>query len=297
MELDEPVSYSTSNTDLIGNESSLVLFEAEVQNELAPNQPNAVPNISWAEESEHINQLNDLHNQSSNTENNPQHPNLSFTSQLSTHIPNTQAPSSYQNDNFETERVIHWNSMLNLGCSNATEIIDFFISVKADKKGTSKRSLTNIMSKIEARDRNFFRSFTNNSLIQPAHQKEYDLLTNEYISNYKATYNLKFVNRATKSKIKCLINKILFIIFIRSSLTSDAPYYQIAAWLDYGFNWFIDPKREKIKFEDIISNCKSLIRDKLPDLPKSLDDISWAVRTSLPFSFPITKKKTYSRNN
>jgi hypothetical protein len=62
MELDEPVSYSTSNTDLIGNESSLVLFEAEVQNELAPNQPNAVPNISWAEESEHINQLNDLYN-------------------------------------------------------------------------------------------------------------------------------------------------------------------------------------------------------------------------------------------
>jgi hypothetical protein len=163
--------------------------------------------------------------------------------------------------------------------------------VKADKKGSPKRDFKNILNKIEARDRNFFKTFTNNPLIQPAHQKEYDLFTNEYISNYKSTYNLKFVNRATKSKIKCLINKILFIVFIRSSLTSEAPYYQIAAWLDYGFNWFIDPKREKIKFEEISFNCKKLIRDNLPDLPISPSDISWAARASLPSSLPVNKRK------
>ena len=57
--------------------------------------------------------------------------------------------------------------------------------------------------------------------------------------------------------------------------------------MHYSFNYFIDPGREKIKFEEIRDICKELIFDKLPTLPDHPDDIPKAIHLRIPEHIPI----------
>jgi hypothetical protein len=194
----------------------------------------------------------------------------------------------------ETDRIKEWCSILDLGCKTAKEIVEFFLSVKGDKKGRTNRKLDAIFTKIERIDRGFFRSFASNQAIKPAHQKEYEKLEEDYINNYKKAYNVGYVNRTTKKKIRVVINKALFVAFLRSKKVETSKYWEASIWIDYGFNFFIDPKREKIKFEEIRAICKELILDKLPNLPESPEQIPASTKIKIPVHIPIRHPK-YTR--
>jgi hypothetical protein len=187
----------------------------------------------------------------------------------------------------ETERIIYWCNMLDLGCNSAHEIVELFKAIREDKKGWSTRSLSAIFTKIERRDRSFFRSFTNDPSIMPAHQQEYGTYIEEYHKNYQKAFNISYINKSTKKKIRVIVNKALFIAFLRSDRLNNAKFYEIAMWLEYGFNYFIDPQRERISYDQIVSECQNLIYNTLPQLPDDPSQLPMNIIIKLPATLPI----------
>jgi hypothetical protein len=191
-----------------------------------------------------------------------------------------------QNQINETEKIIYWSNALDLGCKTASQIIQFYLSLKADETGHLTKPLEAIFTKIAFKDRSFFRTFTNSEIIKPAHQKQYEKLIDEYHNNYKKIYNVSYINRNTKKKIKTIVNKAIAIAFIRHK-TYNTRCFEIATLLDYLFNYFIDPNRKKIDFQDLLEECKTSIENNLPDLPANPNQIPTSLKIKLPTAIPL----------
>ena len=97
-----------------------------------------------------------------------------------------------------------------------------------------------------------------------------------------------FITHATKKKIRILINKALFIAFVRAGHTKNYKYTQVALLLEYIFNFFIDPQKEKINRDDIFSACEKVIYESLPPLPDSPSDVLSSIKIKLSVALPIS---------
>ena len=129
---------------------------------------------------------------------------------------------------------------------------------------------------------------------KPKHQKEYEHLEKNYHENYLKHHNIGFINRATRKKIKTLINKALFISFVRSGHCKDWKFFQIANLLDYIFNYFIDPSKDKISKQEIYTLCEDQFYKSLPNLPDDPKDVPTSTKIKLPFALPIAHPKNTS---
>ena len=180
---------------------------------------------------------------------------------------------------------------MDLECSTAREVVEFFISIQKDKKGNTSRPLNAVFTKFERHDRSFFRSFTSDNRIKPQHQIEFEKLEQEYHEKYKKTYRIGYINKSTRKKIRGIISKATFIAFLRSDRAKDAKYYEAALWLDFSFNYLLGPNRERISFQEIADTCKELIMDKLPELPEYPDQISTEIYNKFDKAIPIFESK------
>ena len=186
----------------------------------------------------------------------------------------------------ETERIAHWCNILDLGCTNGKNLVNFYLEVIKDPKGRLNRNWQDIFNKIKRRDRSFFGTFTKQTSIKPLHQKQYDGYIDEFCKNYREAFNVQYINRATIRKIKTLSNKGILITFLRHS-TAALKFHEISTLLDYGFNYFMDPNRPKILYEEIYEASKALIFDKLPPIPNNPSDILSKIKIKLPASLPV----------
>jgi len=174
-------------------------------------------------------------------------------------------------------------------CERApTDLVNLFIRIKKELKSLPKSSLQATFIKIKHRDRDFFRTFTKNNLIKPKHQSEYEVIEKEFHNNYLKTNNLGYITRTTKKKIRIIINKAIFVSYLRSNDITSMRLWQVAQLLEYAFNFFIDPSLPKINYQDLYETCENLIKMKLPDLPENPSDIPSAVKIKLPRAIPIT---------
>jgi hypothetical protein len=170
-------------------------------------------------------------------------------------------------------------------------ITQLFMDLSKERTGQPSSRNQAIFSKIKYNDRGFFRYFTTNELTKPKHQKEYEALENEYYENYIKHHKIGYINRTTRKKIRNLINKALIISFIRSGQCNNWKYYQVSNLLDFSFNFFIDPNKEKIPRQEILSLCEEQIYKTLPDLPHDCKDIPSFIKIKLPKSLPISHTK------
>jgi len=109
--------------------------------------------------------------------------------------------------------------------------------------------------------------------------------------NYLKHHDLNFINHLTKVKIKNLINKALAIAFIRAGHCKTYKYSQVAAHLDYTFNYLIDPSKSKISRDNLFSSCEKSLYDSLSFLPDSSNDIPFNIKIKFPVALLITNSK------
>jgi hypothetical protein len=65
----------------------------------------------------------------------------------------------------------------------------------------------------------------------------------------------------------------------------------VALLLDYIFNFFIDPQKEKINREDIFPACEKALYESLPLLPDNPSSVPSSIKIKLPVALPITHTK------
>ena len=164
----------------------------------------------------------------------------------------------------EQEKIIEWCNNLELIERKADDVVKFFIDLSNDKIGPINHHPEAIFAKFKYKDRAFFRYFTSAEILKPLHQKEYEHIEKQYHVNYLKHHDLNFINHSTKIKIRNLINKALAIAFIRAGHCKSYKYSQIAAHLDYTFNYLIDPSKPKISRDDLFSSCEKALYDSLP---------------------------------
>jgi hypothetical protein len=191
----------------------------------------------------------------------------------------------------EQEKILEFCDELNQCERTAKNIVNFFLKIKNDTSSSPRTSLKGIFSKINHRDRDFFRTFAKEELIKGQHQLEYEKIEKEFHINYLKTNNIGYITRSTKRKIKTIINKALFVAFLRSTDLSILKFWQVAQLLDYGFNFFLDPTLSKINYQEIYESCEDLIKQKLPDLPHNPEDIPIRIKIKLPKAIPILHSK------
>jgi hypothetical protein len=225
---------------------------------------------------------------------------LSWADETNNHPPGTQnSPTTsntpISNSDIRSKNPISQQSKIIELCHevdqcprNAEAIVNLFIKIKEDSKNPPKTSLKGILSKINHKDRDFFRTFARNDLIKGQHQIEYEKLEKEFHSNYLKANNIGYITRSTRKKIRIIINKALFITYLRSSDLTTLKFWQIAQLLDYGFNFFIDPSLPKINYQELCDKCEELIKMKLPNLPENPEDIPKSIKIKLPKAIPIT---------
>jgi hypothetical protein len=188
----------------------------------------------------------------------------------------------------EQNKIIEFCNEINQCQRDPESLVNFFIKIKNDKKGLPRTSLKAIFSKISHRDRDFFRTFARNDTIKGQHQIEYEKIEKEFHINYTKSNNIGYINRTTRKKIKTIINKALYVAYLRSADLHSLKFWEAAALLDYGFNFFFDPSLPKINYQDLLTNCEESIKMKLPNLPDNPDKISKSIKIKLPHAIPIT---------
>jgi hypothetical protein len=170
-------------------------------------------------------------------------------------------------------------------------IIQWFLNIRTEGPSKIKPSTKAIMTKIGYRDRNFFRTFARETSLKGQHQIEYENIEKGFHDNYLKTNNIGYINRTTRKKIRAIINKALFITFLKSTDLSALKHWQIAQLLEYGFNFFIDPTSEKLDYQTLSLKCEEAIKNKLPLLPTSPDLVPTSIKIKLPHAIPITSPR------
>jgi hypothetical protein len=192
----------------------------------------------------------------------------------------------------EHEKIVEFSNKLENCYNDAKMLIELFIEIKADKKGFPRKELNAIFTKIHHKDRAFFRTFTKIDQIKCPHQIEYEKIENAFHENYKKASNVSYLNRSTKKKAKVIINRSLFIAYLRSTNLNDLKYQQVAQLIEYGLNYFIDPTAEKVNYQELLSLCAEEFYNNLPNLPNDPDLIPSNIKIRLPHIIPITDRNT-----
>ena len=194
----------------------------------------------------------------------------------------------------EQEKIIEFAKELEECGNNVEKIVRFMNKIIKDKKGAPRKALGGIFSKIKYRDRGFFRNFTNNPSLRCQHQVEYEKIEQAFHENYKKVANVTFLNRTAKKKARVLINRSLFIAFIRSTDFTLWRHFQITQLLEYGLNYFINPSAERVDYNELGKMCEESFYNCLPSLPSKYEDIPTEIIVRLP-KIPIEgREHTYN---
>ena len=123
------------------------------------------------------------------------------------------------------------------------------------------------------RDSAFFKSFTNNKRITPAHQTEYSNLLTQVINMYKFKNNIILTDKATRDAIQSkLRQKIAIDYLINLNFRHMEPYH----------------------ISQMIKYCRNLMKAKLIENPKAIQDITNQVYDSLKKALPNIPQKYYN---
>ena len=90
--------------------------------------------------------------------------------------------------------------------NNPTDLANLLYDIKKSPRITPNQPTKAIFSKIQYRDRSFFKNFTKNQYIRCQHQIEYESIEKTFHDNYKKDINVSYLNRTAKKKARIIIN-------------------------------------------------------------------------------------------
>lgn len=202
--------------------------------------------------------------------------------------------SSLTEGTTDHHRIVHWASKLPSVRSDPQEIINLLLEIhKTPKDTVRQKPRLAIFTKIEARDRQFFRSFSKTNDLKSDHQKEYEKLERRFQNNYKARNKISYLNRETRSKIRQLLNACLLIAYLRYINIFDLSPFQLTQILEFGCNYFYYPQdAEVLDRLKLLRLCREMFQNNLPPLPPNPEMISPEIKAKIPHKIPIADRST-----
>ncbi|RIB23566.1 hypothetical protein C2G38_2032637 [Gigaspora rosea] len=144
-----------------------------------------------------------------------------------------------------------------------------------------------IQLKFKHQDRNFFRTFTRNTKIIPAHQLEIEAMINKAIQNYKGKHSITVTNKEIRDQINNKVRQKLAIQHITNSRFKKNSQ-EITKVINYciGFMKLSDG----LQGDALWKTANKAIQDTLLPLPEKPENILENVRELLLFEIPIKNK-------
>ncbi|RIB07472.1 hypothetical protein C2G38_2274138 [Gigaspora rosea] len=162
-----------------------------------------------------------------------------------------------------------------------------FIKYKLTHKPTTHSITTAIALKFKYIDRNFFRTFTRNKKIMPAHQKEFEEIYEQAVQNYKGKHSITVTNREIIDQINKKVRQKIAINLLPNYKMVKNPR-EIAKVLDYC--------RGLMKMESELQGDKmwrvinEAIQNTLQQLPENPEEIPKEITNILPFNLPLRNR-------
>ncbi|RIB24969.1 hypothetical protein C2G38_2167209 [Gigaspora rosea] len=184
------------------------------------------------------------------------------------------------------EKEWHYENILE-AFTNEEKMCDF-VKHKLENKPITHAIPPAIATKFKYLDRKFFRTFTRNKRIMPAHQKEFDEIFNLAIANYKGKHNVMVTNREIRDKINRKVRQKIAINFLTNYRMKKRPQ-EIARVLNYCMGFM--KIESDLKGDKMWEAIKKAIQNTLKTLPSTPEEIPEEIRNVFPFELPIRNRE------
>ncbi|RIB13489.1 hypothetical protein C2G38_2197707 [Gigaspora rosea] len=144
-----------------------------------------------------------------------------------------------------------------------------------------------IQFKFKHQDKNFFRTFTRNTKIMPAHQIEFKTMNDKAIQNYKGKHSIIVTNREIKDQINNKVRQKLAIQHITNSRFKKNPQ-EITKVLNYCIGFM--KLSEGLQGDIVWKSVNKAIQNTLLPFPEKSEDIPEDVREVFFFEIPIKNR-------
>ncbi|RIB17842.1 hypothetical protein C2G38_2037411 [Gigaspora rosea] len=180
------------------------------------------------------------------------------------------------------EELWHYGKILEAFENEA--LMQGFIKYKLTHKPTTHSITTAIALKFKYLDRNFFRTFTRDKKIMPAHQKEFEGIYEQAVLNYKGKHSITVTNREIRYQINRKVRQKIAINFLTNYKMGKNPR-EIAKVLDY-CRGFMKMESE-LHGDKIWRVINETIQDTLQQLPENPKGIPKKITNILLFNLPL----------
>jgi hypothetical protein len=182
-----------------------------------------------------------------------------------------------------------WNYETIIEAFDSPEKLEQFLSHKLRSIPTQFNIPTAINQKIQYMDTAFFRSFTRDKDVAPAHQKEFDSLFEMALEKFRRHNDVRFVNKVNRQQIYEKLRIKLAVDYLCNLDFLLLRPHDCARHIFYCLNLAkISPK---LTFEQTRTCLYSLHENLLLPLPTHPQDIDEEILAALPYSLPLADRR------